>query len=79
MTILTARTFQEDFHKLGVVNTRSENFRGKPKMVESSEPFAKSVSRNPPIFRSCYRVSPSYDVVRVDDCAWGSGVCGVAK
>jgi hypothetical protein len=29
MPILTRRTFREEFHKLGVVNTRSENLRGK--------------------------------------------------
>ena len=29
MSILTARSLREEFHKLGAVNTRSENLRGK--------------------------------------------------
>ncbi len=44
MPILTPRTFQEEFHKLGVVNTRSENLRGKFHFFEirisSQRPFA---------------------------------------
>ncbi len=35
MSNLTARTFQEEFHKSGVVNTRSENLRGKADFVET--------------------------------------------